>query len=391
MHATLEYVGVALLVVALILVAQYSALVFTREVGHVMEEQLYTVAERILDKILLTPGEPPDWGWNLTSALSDFGLAAYGTRVPYDLDPDKIMRLCNLTELANPLYLNSSRLAELLALEGYGFRLEMVPFLDHRVEALENRGAPTGDVVPSSFRVAAVNQYGMGVPGANVTGIYVVVGVNETADGPRAHVAGVLVEHENTDSRGECELDFSEELEDFFSDPPPADHFLGLLIVHTNWHGFVAVDAYSSAPEGAPAGGYVIGNYVVVSREVELVPSAVVVRDEVVQAIPEYESLLLVAAVELECEGGGDDPACSAVPSSYKVYRLEYVERLSSHVVLVAEWEGRYFPLVICRIPRVEVESSAAAPANVVELVRLARLFNYPYVIRLVLWRESEG
>ena len=401
MHATLEYIGVALLLVFVVLVAQYSAANFLRDTAHVREEQLYTVAERVMDKVLLTPGDPPDWGGNFeeyNGSLNDFGLAQFGTRVPYDLDPDKVIRLANHTQLPNPLYVNSSWIGELLALEGYGFVLEMIPFLDHYIEVLDYYEIPGhSEDLPSKFRVELVNQFDVGIPGANVTGIYALVKVESGAGGgDAAEIAAVLVEHGSTNVRGECILDFSDELEDFFSEVPPgqARAYLGIAIIHTNWHGFVAVDAYSTAPEDAPATGYVVGEYIIVEKDVELIPrAALIVKDEVIQAIPEYESLLIVAAVELE---GPENPAYRVINRGafrYRVYKVEYVERLSSHIILIAQWRGQYIPIVISRVPRIEIRSGVGAygAANVVRLTRLARLFTYPYVVRLVVWREVEG
>ncbi|RLE74968.1 MAG: hypothetical protein DRJ56_06490 [Thermoprotei archaeon] len=399
MHATLEYIGVTLLVAALIIAAQWCAASLLRDVAHARQEQLYTAAERVMDKVLLTPGDPPDWGSNFedyNGTLRDFGLALYGTRVPYELDPDKVIRLANHTQLPNPLYLNSSYLAELLALEEYGFVLEMVPLLDHSIEVLDHYEVPgRGEDLPSRLSVELANHFDFRIPGANVTGIYALVEVEEGAHGDAANITAVFVERNQTDTLGRCTLDFSEELEDFFEEVPPgrAKAYLGVVIIHTNWHGFVAVDACGTAPEEAPATGYVIGEYIVIEKDVELIPrAAVIVRDEVIQAIPEYESLLVVAAVELE---GPGSPAWRVINSGafrYRVYRVEYIERLSSHVILIAKWRGRYITIIIDRVPRVEVRSAeAVGAANVVRLVRVARLFNYPYVVKLVIWRGAEG
>jgi len=407
MHATLEYIGVTLSLIVIIILAHYSIAVFLRDTAHVREEQLYTVAERLMDKILLTPGSPPDWGYNFTlynGTLTDFGLAACGTRSPYKLDPDKVMRLANLTQLPNPVYVNGSYLAELLGLsENYGFVLEMTPLLEHKVTVLDYYETPgnKGDL-PSVFRIELENYYGLRVPSANVTGIYTLikvergVGSEDTAD-----IEEIFTETNITSIRGECILDFQDELEDFFSNTPPGQirRYLAILLIHTNWYGFVAVDAFTPAPEEAPATGYVIGNYIILEKDVELLPrSAILVKDEVIQAVPEYQSLLTVVAVELECNGTSPPettPACYVINSGsfqYKVYRVEYVEKLSSHIFVIAQWRGEYISIVINRIPRINIRYGVYfEPVNSVILVREAHLFNYPYVVKLTLWRKVEG
>ena len=407
MHATLEYIGVTIAIIFIILIAQYSLAVFLRDTAHVREEQLYTIAERIMDKIVLTPGDPPDWGHNFTAyngTLRDFGLAQYGTRTPYELDPDKIMRLANLTDLPNPLFINGSYIAELLGLsDKYGFVLEMRPLLSHEVTVLDYYPVPgKQDDIPAVFQIKLKNYYGLNVPSANVTGIYTLIKVEpgignvDTAD-----IEEIFTQTNITNLRGECILDFTEDLEDFFKRTPPgqAKKYLAILLIHTNWYGFVAVDAFTSVSGNAPATGYVVGDYIILEKDIEVLPrSAILVKDEVIQAVPEYRSLLTVVAVNLECNGTSPPsttPACYVINSGrfqYKVYRVEYVEKLSSHIFVIAQWRGEYIAIVIDRIPKINIRyGTYYEPVNSVVLIREGHLFNYPYVVKLTIWRVTEG
>ena len=79
MHAILEYIGVTLIIVIILFSTMYAINASTTRLSHIKEEQLYTVAERLMDKIILTPGYPYDWGYNFSlynGSLTDFGLAA---------------------------------------------------------------------------------------------------------------------------------------------------------------------------------------------------------------------------------------------------------------------------------------------------------------------------
>jgi hypothetical protein len=51
--------------------------------------------QAIADHIITNPGAPVNWGTS-SSVPADFGLAAYSSTIPYELDIDKITRLNNL-------------------------------------------------------------------------------------------------------------------------------------------------------------------------------------------------------------------------------------------------------------------------------------------------------
>jgi len=385
----------------------------------VREEQLYTVAQRVMDKILLTPGYPPDWGTNVTVSaddMQDFGLALYGTREPYVVDPDKVMRLANLSTLPNPLLLNASRLAELLGLsQDYGFRLVMKPMIGHSVSVLSWYTPKGGSQsFPTKFAVSVYNWYGMGLPNANVTGIYAIFKVDPGAGGsqPDLEEKRIFTLSSTTDALGFTVLDFSGQVVPYLSQQPTNKWWFWFLLLHTNWHGFVAVYGYSATPSGgAPVQGYIIGDAIIISRDVNVSDiryrgtprrsGAVLFKDEVVQLVPQYEELLNVTSIEW-CRNQPNDPlwcqqvAGRVLPSSqgrYLVGKVNYVEKLSSHVFVFAQWRGDPIAIVINRIPEIDVTFGPrqASPANSVTLTRFATIYNYPYVIQLTLWRSVEG
>jgi len=419
LETVLEYIAVALLVVILVLAANQMISASTGTLTTVREEQLYTIAQRVMDKILLTPGYPPDWGTNVTVSaddMQDFGLALYGTREPYVVDPDKVMRLANLSTLPNPLLLNASRLAELLGLsQDYGFRLVMKPMIGHSVSVLSWYTPKGGSQsFPTKFAVSVYNWYGMGLPNANVTGIYAIFKVDPGAGGsqPDLEEKRIFTLSSTTDALGFTVLDFSGQVVPYLSQQPTNKWWFWFLLLHTNWHGFVAVYGYSATPSGgAPVQGYIIGDAIIISRDVNVSDiryrgtprrsGAVLFKDEVVQLVPQYEELLNVTSIEW-CRNQPNDPlwcqqvAGRVLPSSqgrYLVGKVNYVEKLSSHVFVFAQWRGDPIAIVINRIPEIDVTFGPrqASPANSVTLTRFATIYNYPYVIQLTLWRSVEG
>ncbi|QOJ79467.1 hypothetical protein IG193_03125 [Infirmifilum lucidum] len=414
METVLEYITVGLLIIVLVIAANQMMSASLGTVVTVREEQLYTVAQRIMDKILLTPGYPADWGTNITVSaddMQDFGLALNGTRAPYIVDPDKVMRLANLSTLPNPLLLNSSRLADLLGLRGtYGFRLVMKPMIVHDIQPLDwyqPKGSSQNFAV--KFRVRVANWYGLGLPNANVTGIYVIVKVDPGAGGtgPQLEEKKIFTKSNVTGALGETILDFTNVVQQYLSTQKVNKWFFSFVVIHTVWHGFVAVYGYTSLAEGsAPLQGYIIGDAIILSRDLNVtwVPKksgAVIFKDEVVQLVPQYEGLLNITGITW-CRSQPSDPiwcqqvAGKVLPSSpgrYVIGRIQYVEKLSSHVFVFAQWRGKPVGVVINRIPDIDISYGArgAQPANSVTLTRFVTIYNYPYVVQITLWRSVEG
>jgi len=417
METSLEYLAVGLLIVALLLVSYSMAETITSSLATTYEEQLYTVAERVIDKIVLTPGYPTDWGTNIfvtADNLQDFGLALYGSRTPYTVDPDKVMRLANLSTLPNPLLLNTSRLAELLGLkDGYSFHLKMVPMLNINITPVDYYNYRTY-TFPSVFNVHVANYYGLGIPNANVEGMYAIVRVKPGTSEGEIEVKNILSKSNSTDYIGNCVLDYTEELDKFFSSSENVDKwFYAFLILRAEWNGFVSVAGYAATAQGGvPAEGYIIGNYVFVDKEIENVvivrkgknAGAVQVKDDLLQAVPEYQELLNFTTVVWCRDSTGsfrnDDPLCNnagrVLPSAAQWYLMgyiRYVEPLSSHIFIFATFKGNPVAIVVSRIPSIDIYygSRRAKPANSVTLRRVCTIYSYPYIVELTVWRNVEG
>jgi hypothetical protein len=415
MEATLEYIAVGLLIILLILATFGMMTTVTSTTETTYEEQLYTVAERVMDKIILTPGYPVDWGTNIQvtpDTIQDFGLALYSAHMPYIVDPDKVMRLANLSTLPNPLLLNTTRLAQLLNLEGYGFRLRIRPMLIVNITPTDYYPYHTYRFM-SRFEIAVSNYYGLGIPNANITAMYVVVQVQPGAGNNKGDVElkNIFTKTCLTDPVGRCTLDFTNDLQDFLKGQ--VKWFFPFLIVRAEWQGFVSVAGYGSTSTGeAPAQGYIIGNYVFLNRTIDITyinkgnknAGAVLVKDDLLQVVPEYQDLLNFTTVTWCRDASGnyrdDDPLCNnagrVLPSAkqwYLVGYVQYVEPLSSHIFIFAQFRGNPVAIVISRLPNIDIAygGKTALPANSVTLRRVCTIYSYPYVVELTIWRRVEG
>ncbi|MEM3404454.1 MAG: hypothetical protein QXJ17_07970 [Nitrososphaeria archaeon] len=149
----------------------------------ISQEQFNPEVERLFDKILLSRGEPYDWGADYTINLvnhthfEDFGLAymAQSTNM-YTVDVNKIMRLHNSTTQPNPLYMPPDIVGSLLGLKqsdhwDYGFRLYMTHALNISISAIQNITSGQKKI-PVRFQIEVRNYLGEVAPNAYVKAQY---------------------------------------------------------------------------------------------------------------------------------------------------------------------------------------------------------------------------
>ena len=158
-----EYLFTALIIVSILLASSTMMNIASEPLRIVSErEQLKVATQRLLTQILLNPGEPINWGSDVS--INEYNLRVFGlakqsqtTRESYVLDPDKVLRL-NST---NPLFISPLRVRNMLNLgKEYGFALEIFPALNVSI-------APQGS---GKYGISVTSAYGgLPVSNANVT------------------------------------------------------------------------------------------------------------------------------------------------------------------------------------------------------------------------------
>lgn len=400
MHAILEYLAVGILLIIVFLAVGQTIDVPTRTTETVKAEQLFTVAERLMDKILLTPGYPEDWGSAILpeEEITDFGLALAGATAPYVVDPDKVMRLANLLPFPNPAPISAERIAELLGIKGeYGFRLEMRPMITARVETIDR----TGDLA-SKFRIQVINWYGVGLPNAYVLGTYVVATAERGVGKGQSNKAEEVPKFSKmcvTDSLGYCILDFSDDVDNL-----KGKYLVPFVILHIDWEGFVGITGYSPEPEEGSLYGYVIGDIIFIE---DLDVTGAFQAEDIIQVVPQYALFIKIRELDVVawCRAKQDpeDPWCHKVAGrvlpkgfNYMIIKVKSLERLSSHIIVTGTTGGgrdRGVAVVISRLPNVDISYGLGntQPTNAVTLTRVAQIYGYPYIVRLTIWRWVEG
>ena len=177
MHITLDYLLTTFLIITLLTISISTVYVISfNPISYNKGSQLREIAERTLDKILLTDGYPPNWGsdFHITSEnLSDFGLHLQNASM-YVLDSDKVSRLH--PGINETLRMDPMKVAELLGLSEngilkYGFSLRIKPYLNITIQ----------DVGTDYFKITVRKYDGSIAAGARVKAIYIIANINETS------------------------------------------------------------------------------------------------------------------------------------------------------------------------------------------------------------------
>jgi len=84
------------------------------------------VNQKLAEYLLLEPGYPVNWGSDLTTSLTDFGLAKSGFATPFELDIDKVTRL-NSENVYNVSFLD---VFSALGTQDRPFRITVKPVFD---------------------------------------------------------------------------------------------------------------------------------------------------------------------------------------------------------------------------------------------------------------------
>jgi len=160
MHVSYEYILAGFIIILVLTTTQiYSATLLNRKVADWEQAAGYQTAEGLLDTLLLSPGEPSNWG-ELSYNPQLLGLASANVFEEYALDPRKVERLTpNST-----YYIPPATLRSLLGISStIGMSLRIVPALNVTI-------TPAGS---DKYNLTVRDLRGLPIPNVNVTGYYV--------------------------------------------------------------------------------------------------------------------------------------------------------------------------------------------------------------------------
>jgi len=426
MHITLDNVF-AFLILVLILVTIMGYIIPSAYVSFtvVKEHQLEEVAQSVMDKMLLSPGVPENWG-DIRIVESEAGLKAFGLQKAngslYELDVDKILRIASVNAsttvtLPSTVRVSPDTIARLLGLGNeYGFSIRIMPALNISFEVLssyciKSTGHGCDFSVPGRIRVTVKTPEGRPVLGANVTGLYILTTIEDNPGNPGNPEDAVanftfFFERSVTDWRGEAELEFENPLEGVKNENRMLRRTCTSLIVYADYYGIRAVNSqifenYSNFEDFLNS--TIINNYLILEFDsAPDIPNGArklkhggVRAPEVGLANPPYYVYLSGISDITETPSGW---IINHGNFRIRVYNLSSV--VDDDVVLVMlpvsvpTQGGRRWVLVnFFREPSNVICQKGAASGNIKTSVlkRMVRVGSFHYIVEVRVWRWGEG
>jgi len=386
MHTILEYVGITLVFIFILLVMGYYMSVPLTSLSAIKSEQLLYVGQRILNTIVLTTGDPKDWGKRIGDPTS-FGLKLENISVGlYVLSSDKITRLANGSvygrEFYNPFYIDKEKVSRILGInKSYGFRIELEPILNIRIICNKQD-------FPDKINVYVYDRRNMTLPGINVTLYYIIVKwesdeINTT----------VIIRERVSSITGECSFNLSS----YFSNINKND-IIGYVIVAKATHywsmsvALSEVGNYSLATligrslyvDSSLTNGTIkhIDHVKTVFNNSKSCTSSVTgnCTELVPQVYPDVTPLFLINVSEPTTYNTGD--------KTFYNYTLEFVDYASYIVMMVVSDDNNVCRLVVAVRPPL-IKYGYVVPKGNVETSECFVNIAYSYVLRLYIWRTE--
>jgi len=184
-----EYILAGLIILLVLMTTEMTMLsLMSQRLTALEQESSYTTADKILDILLLSPGNPTNWGNNFSREPDLLGLADENSVKAYVLDPYKVARF----QENSTGYISPSKTRTLLGLRGtYQFSLRLTPILNITVEG------------NGCFTVTVRNVKGFLASNINITAYYVSRSLKQGVDYP--------VKSNVTMIDGTCTLEFQPE------------------------------------------------------------------------------------------------------------------------------------------------------------------------------------
>jgi len=203
MDAVIEYISAGLIICLVLgFAGQYAASMTFDKLSLIERDTTMGKADRVIDMLLLSTGQPADWGRiNYYGEPEVLGLAIENSVKLYQLDPGKVRKL----DVSSPEYIPPGRLRDLLGLSSsYYMAFKIFPFFNMTI---------TPQVDNSTFSVTVRNQWGVPVANVRVMGACLNVSTTDIGTDKIAQFLDKSLEAHYatsyTNIQGECLLSFA--------------------------------------------------------------------------------------------------------------------------------------------------------------------------------------
>jgi len=385
--------------VLILMITSTLSFVFTAAYGPleaVQEHELENVANTILDRILLTPGSPSDWGSNIAvtqGAMTSFGLAKEGSTTLMDLDPSKVMRLADpaLFPIPRSLHIDPIRAATLLGLRSdirYGFLVTITPALNISATQVSNVSLyKGGDMIPSVLSVGVLSYDLIPAANAEVRALIVLSVLYPEKDQDLSEVYATTISA-TTDWQGRCVVNATgwlAGLHDDLSKKELKKSYISVM-VYAEYHGITSAVVFDF---GSTIRGGSIGDYLFVNASQVYVPGQKYKKKGQYTLMFNASQLIVlpdhvIPGYLINVTGRGWD--------GYKAYRVS--TPLIDQVVaayLIGSIKKDYYSIAFPR-PLTPITFGTGAPSAMKTAVlrRVVRIGGLHFLFELKVWREVE-
>lgn len=345
-----EYIFTAIIVFAILIASATLATVMPQTAFNISEiNRLKMAAQKIMTQLTLNPGNPPEWGSNITitsANLTAFGLAKYReiARAAYVLDLDKVQRLSS--EIPSPLHIPPSKMIELLNLNhDYGLKIEFIPALSVELQLNSNK-----------VNVNVFSEQGAPIAGANVTArvFYLQNG--------RINKSSLILSY--TRINGSCEIEFSD-----------VNLNAALIVLLVDFHGVYMVKMNVL---GDFLKSYFIGNYLILN-------DSITITNNTAYQVIAFKSGGNYVINHVQCSLQ-DAASAPNMLSGYRVYNVTGAEQYAIALLAVTN-EGKL--TVACKNIPSSYGFGEVYPPLAYTLERSVKIGQSTYTLRLKIWRMS--
>jgi hypothetical protein len=405
MHITIDNLF-AFLILTLILItfmgyiipSSYLSLTTTRE--HQLEE----VAQSVMDKMLLNPGHPGNWGdilaVNNNSQLLAFGLQKMGG-TPYELDVNKILRIASVNTsstkmLPETVRIDPGTIARLLGLgHEYGFSIRVTPALNISFRVLRDYSFKNGqwsNPVPMVVEVTVTTPEGRPAIGANATGFYILMSIRKIGNEEISYI-NYSYATGTVGLDGKAIFSFQPFLESI-------DNELGhnilmkvcsATVVYADYYGIRTSRSEPLERSSDILEGTTVGQYLMVEFPIsELPKGARQMENQTGLADPPY--YVYVSTLQNDTNGQSG-MIINSGSKKYRVYRLpNAVDDDVSLIILPVKYLGSYTAVLFFRNPSDITCQVGYASGNIKTSVlrRMVKVGSFHYVFEVRVWRWAE-
>lgn len=201
MNVSLEYISAGIIMCLMLgVTGQYASNMVFDRMNNVERNAKIGKAEKIIDLLILSPGEPPNWG-DLFGEPETLGLSLENAVKINQLDEKKVGRL----DPDDANYLSPSRVRDLLGMRSnYYISIYIMPIFNITVQ----------EVSPDMFSIKVYNQWSKPVSNVYIATAYATTAVSDLKE---KHIASFLdgtlenavYLYSTTDSLGSCTMDFT--------------------------------------------------------------------------------------------------------------------------------------------------------------------------------------